>query len=82
MIQPFNIVHSFGKVDKNIWFQFVSGRDRVTRNNSDELNLIKPNAKLEIRRNFYSRRQMEQREPEIQNSSTEYMMNCRLEQWL
>ena len=63
MIQTFKIVHGFDKVDKHTWFQFVSVRDRVTRNNSDELNLIKPNSRLEIRKNFYS--------PRVEDSRTE-----------
>ena len=56
MIQAFKIIHGFEKVDKHTWFHFVSVRDRVTRNNSDELNLIKPNSRLEIRKNLYSLR--------------------------
>jgi len=56
MIQTFKIIHGFDRVDKNIWFNFVTERDRVTRSTQDELNLIKPVAKLDIRKNFFSHR--------------------------
>ena len=43
-------------MDRHTWFNFVSNTDRATRARSGNLNLIKPNARLEIRRNFYSNR--------------------------
>ena len=56
MIQTHKIIHGIDKVDRHTWFNFVSNTDRNTRARSDNLNLIKPNARLEIRRNFYSNR--------------------------
>ena len=56
MIQTFKIVNGFDNVDKNTWFKFVGLREQVTRLNQDSLNLVKPVAKLEIRKNFFSHR--------------------------
>ena len=56
MIQTHKIIHGIDKVDRHTWFNFVSNTDRNTRALSDNLNLSKPNARLEIRRNFYFNR--------------------------
>ena len=53
MIQTFKIVNGFDNVDKNTWFKFVCLREQVTWLNQDSLNLVKPVAKLEIRKNFF-----------------------------
>ena len=56
MIKTFKIVNGFDNIDKNTWFKFVGLREQVTRLNQDSLNLAKPVAKLEIRKNFFSHR--------------------------
>ena len=56
MIQTFKIGNGFDNGDKNTLFKFVGLREQVTRLNQDSLNLVKPVAKLEIRKNFFSNR--------------------------
>ena len=52
----FQDCNGFDNVDKNTWFKFVGERETVTRLNQDSINLAKPVARLEIRKNIFSHR--------------------------
>jgi hypothetical protein len=63
MIQTFKIIHGIDDVDPSTWFAKVSDHHQKTRNAVsvsndgqviDELNLLKPKSRLEVRKNFFS----------------------------
>ena len=56
MIQTYKILHGFDKVEYSTWFTLANTREITTRTTQDSLNLIKPQAKLDLRKNFFSHR--------------------------
>ena len=55
LVQVFKIVHGIYKVDLNTWFTLVRDNPaRATRATSDALNFVRPVARSEVRRSFYS----------------------------
>jgi len=60
MLQTFKIVRGFDKVNSETWFQSVDASVRMTRSAADPLNLKPQAARLEIRRNFFSNRVVEE----------------------
>ena len=55
LVQVFKIVHGIDKVDLNTWFTLVGNNPvRATRATSDALNLVRPVARGEVRRGFFS----------------------------
>jgi hypothetical protein len=56
MIQTYKIVSGKEKVESSTWFQMASESIRTTRQAADPLNLRPTSAKLEVRRNFFSQR--------------------------
>ena len=54
LIQNFKIVRQFDDVDPATWFQLVGDSPaRVTRNTSDPMNIVHPNSRLDIGKNFF-----------------------------
>jgi hypothetical protein len=49
------ILHKQGELDPELWFDRITG-DRITRANSDPLNVKSRGGRLEIRKNFFSNR--------------------------
>ena len=57
LVQTFKIVRKFDDVDPTTWFQLVGDNPaRVTRTTSDPMNIVHPNSRLNIRKNFFSNR--------------------------
>jgi hypothetical protein len=56
VIQTYKIVSGKEKVESSTWFQMASESIRTTRQAADPLNLRPTSAKLEVRRNFFSQR--------------------------
>ena len=63
MLQTFKIIHCIDDVDPSTWFTKVADHHQRTRNAvsvsdegqvMDELNLLKPKSRLEVRKNFFS----------------------------
>ena len=55
MIEVWKILHGEENVEADTWFTMALGQnDRVTRQSSDPLNLVKPRARLDMRQNFFS----------------------------
>ena len=52
----YKILHGFDKVEYSTWFRLANIRERTTRTTQDSLYLIKPQAKLDLRKNFFSHR--------------------------
>ncbi len=56
MVQTFKIVKGIDRVDHRTWFQLAADGGRATRSADCPLNLRQKAARLEIRRNFFSNR--------------------------
>ncbi len=56
MVQTFKIVKGIDRVDHRTWFQLAADGGRATRSADFPLNLRQKAARLEIRRNFFSNR--------------------------
>ncbi len=56
MIQTYRIVPRKEKVESSTWFQMASESIRTTRQAADPLKLRPTSAKLEVRRNFFTQR--------------------------
>ena len=55
LIQVYRILNNIDKVDSNQWFTRIGDRSsQATRLAADPNNLVKPKAKTELRRNFFS----------------------------
>ena len=55
LVETYKIINSVTKVDKSSWFTMAAeGSTRITRLTADPLNLAPKSAKLEIRKNFFS----------------------------
>ncbi|XP_023320170.1 uncharacterized protein LOC111695180 [Eurytemora carolleeae] len=60
MIQTFKILKGFDRVDSSLWFETVGNEpSRRTRQSAYHLNLVKRQARPEIRSNFFSIRVIE-----------------------
>jgi len=60
MIQTFKILKGFDRVDSSTWFETVGNEPpRQTRQSAYHLNLVRRQAKTEIRSNFFSIRVIE-----------------------
>ena len=58
--QTFKIIRRFDNVEPGHWFDHVNSSERMTRGVADPLNLKQRKARLELRRNFFSIRVVEQ----------------------
>ena len=56
MLQVFKILHGKDKVAASQWFRHSYGEERLTRRAADPLNLVRGISRLELRRNFFSQR--------------------------
>jgi hypothetical protein len=56
MVQTFKIVKGIDRMDHRTWFQLAADGGRATRSADCPLNLRQKAARLEIRRNFFSNR--------------------------
>ena len=56
MIQTFKIMSGLSKVERGTWFQKASDGGRTTRLAADPFNIRQRNARLDIRRNFFTNR--------------------------
>ncbi len=56
MQQVHKILHGLDKVDKNTWFEMVSEGHRTTRQAANPWNLRPKQSRLDIRKNFFSQR--------------------------
>ena len=56
MQQTFRILHGIDRVNSDGWFAMQSDSERVTRAAADPFNMRPLNARLEIRRNFFTQR--------------------------
>jgi ribonuclease P/MRP protein subunit RPP40 len=61
MIQTWKIIHGVDNVDKKTWFTMVEGDEAIhrTRGAVNQLNIVKPKCKNDLRRNFFSVRVVE-----------------------
>jgi ribonucleases P/MRP protein subunit RPP40 len=59
MAQVYKIITGKDMVNSEFWFQKVDGTERLTRSAADPLNLRPQAARLEVRRNFFSNRTVE-----------------------
>ncbi len=59
LLVTFKIIRGFDKVDSTTWDQRVDVSNRTTRSAADPLNLRPQAARLETRRNFFSKRVVE-----------------------
>ena len=61
MIQTWKIIHGVDNVDKKTWFKMVDGDEALhrTRAAGNQLNIVKPKCKNDLRRNFFSVRVVE-----------------------
>jgi hypothetical protein len=59
MVQVFKIVTGNDMVKSDSWFQLADGSERLTRSKADPLNLRPQAARLEVRKNFFSHRVIE-----------------------
>jgi len=60
MIQTFKILKGFDRVDSSIWFETVGNEpSRRTRQSAYHLNLVRRQARTDVRSNFFSNRVIE-----------------------
>ena len=60
MIQTFKILKGFDCVDRSIWFETVGNEpSRRTRQSAYHLNLVRRQARTDVRINFFSNRVIE-----------------------
>jgi hypothetical protein len=59
MVQVYKIVNGKDMVDSQTWFQLAGQAERHTRSNADPLNLRPQAARLDLRRNFFTNRVVE-----------------------
>ncbi len=61
MAQVYKIITGKDMVNSEVWFQKVpvDGTERLTGSAADQLNLMPQAARLEVRRNFFSNRTVE-----------------------
>jgi hypothetical protein len=60
MVQVYKILNGKDKVNKDTWFKMMQDGERVTRATSDPLNIQAQYGRLDIRRNFFTHRVVEQ----------------------
>jgi hypothetical protein len=69
MQQVHKILHGLDKVDKNTWFEMASEGQRTTRQAANPWNLRPKQSRLDIRKNFFSQRVINNMiPPEIQGT--------------
>ena len=85
LVEYFNIIKGFSRVNRQIWFTLVSDSEqRVTRTTYCPLNIVKPRTRLDVRNNFFSIRVMDPGNylpVEIENASNPAMFKYRLNQF-
>ncbi len=59
MIQVYKILNGHDRVDALQWFNHTYTAERLTRRAADPLNLVRGRSRLELRRNFFSQRVIE-----------------------
>jgi hypothetical protein len=59
MVQVYKIVNGKDMVDSQIWFQLAGQAERHKRSTADPLNLRPQAARLDLRRNFFTNRVVE-----------------------
>ena len=59
MAKVYKIITGKDMVNSELWFQKVDGTERLTRSAADPLNWRPQAARLEVRRNFFSNRTVE-----------------------
>jgi hypothetical protein len=59
MVQVYKIVNGKDMVDSQTWFQLASQAESHTRSTADPLNLRPKAARLDMRRNFFTNRVVE-----------------------
>ena len=85
LVQMYKIAYNIGDVKCNITFQRDLQRRNMTRNQNDSLNLVKKNARLDCRKNFFTNRIVNAWNlvpSNIKQSSTVKIFKNRLTAWI
>lgn len=59
LVQMFKVANNIGEISLSLKFQRDSTTRNITRNQSEPLNLVKQNSRLEVRKNFFTNRIVE-----------------------